>query len=148
MTELYNHAILKLATSIPLTERLAAPDVSVVKTSRICGSRVTVDIDFDEERIAAYGQEVKACALGQAACSIIGRQIIGRDQAEIEKVAADMRKMLTGAAEGPDGDWVGLRVLQPAREHKSRHTSIMLAFDGILEGFRLNSAGKAADTGS
>ncbi len=148
MTELYNHAILKLATSIPLTERLAAPDVSVVRTSRICGSRVTVDIDFDEERIAAYGQEVKACALGQAACSIIGRQIIGRNQAEIEKVADQMCKMLAGAAEGPDGDWVGLRVLQPAREHKSRHTSIMLAFDVILEGFRLNSAGEAADTGS
>ena len=147
MNELYNNEILKLAVSIPRTGRLADPDITVTKTSRICGSRVTVDLTFEDGRVADYGQEVKACALGQAACSVVGDQIIGRDRAEIEKVAADMRAMLAGSGDGPDGDWAALHVLQPAFEHKSRHTSIMLSFDAILEGFRLVATDEAVQAG-
>ena len=147
MNELYNNEILKLAVSIPRSGRLAHPDVSVTKTSRICGSRVTVDLKFEDGRVADYAQEVKACALGQAACSVVGRQIIGRRRSEIEKVAAEMRAMLAGQGQGPEGDWAALRILQPARDHKSRHTSIMLSFEAILEGFRNSSAEAVAQTG-
>ena len=143
MNALYNNEILKLAVSIPRTERLADPDVTVIKTSRICGSRVTVDLKIQDGRIKDYGQEVKACALGQATCSVVGRQIIGRQLLEIEKVVADMRAMLAGTGQGPDGDWAALQILQPAYDHKSRHTSIMLPFEAILEGFKISTAGPA-----
>lgn len=147
MNELYNNEILKLAVSIPRTGRLADPDITVTKTSRICGSRVTVDLKFEDGRVAGYAQEVKACALGQATCSVVGGQIIGRRRAEIEKVAAEMRAMLAGQGQGPEGDWAALQILQPARDHKSRHTSIMLSFEAILEGFRTATDEAVAQTG-
>jgi NifU-like protein involved in Fe-S cluster formation len=147
MNELYNNEILKLAVSLPRAVRLANPDFTITKTSRICGSRVTVDLNFKDGRVAEYAQEVKACALGQATCSVVGRQVIGRRRPEIEKVAAEMRDMLAGSGEGPAGDWATLQVLKPARDHKSRHTSIMLSFEAILEGFRLADAEATAKTG-
>ncbi len=139
MSELYNKDILRLATSIPLTERLAAPDVSVVRTSRICGSRVTADFTFDgtttSAAISEYGQEVKACALGQASCSIFGRHIIGQTRETFLPVADAMRRMLAGEGPPPVGEWAELEIFLPAREHKSRHGSIMLPFEAALEAF-------------
>lgn len=145
MTTLYNKEILRLAISIPLTERLDAPDATVVKTSRICGSRVTADFIFDGDRIAGYGQEVKACALGQASCSIFGRHIIGQTLASLQPVADQVLAMLKEGAAPPAGDWAEYTVLAPAREHKSRHASIMLPFDAALE--VLASVERQADTG-
>lgn len=135
MSELYNKDILRLATSIPLTERLAAPDFSVVRTSRICGSRVTADFSFAGDAISEYGQEVKACALGQASCSIFGRHIIGQTFETFLPVADAMRRMLAGEGPPPLGEWAELEIFLPAREHKSRHGSIMLPFEAALEAF-------------
>lgn len=135
MSELYNKDILRLATSIPLTERLAAPDITVVKTSRICGSRVTADFNFDGNAISEYGQEVKACALGQASCSIFARHIIGQNRESLAPVTEAMRRMLSGDGPAPSGDWSELEIFLPAREHKSRHGSIMLPFEAAMEAF-------------
>lgn len=135
MSELYNKDILRLATSIPLTERLAAPDITVVRTSRICGSRVTADFSFEGGAVSAYGQEVKACALGQASCSIFGRNIIGQTRESLAPVADAMRMMLAGEGPAPGGDWADLAIFLPAHEHKSRHGSIMLPFEAALEAF-------------
>ena len=139
MSELYNKDILRLATSIPLTERLAAPDVTVVRTSRICGSRVTADFTFNDGAISSYGQEVKACALGQASCSIFGRHIIGQTGESLAPIVEAMRQMLAGegnaAKELGAGEWAALEIFLPAQAHKSRHGSIMLPFDAAMEAF-------------
>ena len=111
MTELYNKDILRLATSIPLTERLEAPQITVVRTSRICGSRVTADFTFDGDAISAYGQGVKACALGQASCSILGRHIIGQTRKTFAPVADAMRHMLAGDGPPPAGEWAELEMI-------------------------------------
>ncbi|MBC7985962.1 MAG: iron-sulfur cluster assembly scaffold protein, partial [Sphingomonadaceae bacterium] len=81
---LYNAEILRLATEIPHQARLAAPQASVEKRSPVCGSRVTVDVMLgDDGRVAALGQEVRACALGQASASLMGRHALGRAPAEL-----------------------------------------------------------------
>lgn len=140
MNELYNNDILRLATQIPLTERLDAPDVTVVKTSRICGSRVTGDYIIKDGRITAYGQEVKACALGQASSSIVGKHIIGNSLEDLEPVADAVRLMLAEGAPSPSGEWAEYAVLAPAKDHKSRHASIMLPLEAAIEAFgQINS---------
>jgi NifU-like protein involved in Fe-S cluster formation len=135
MSELYNKDILRLAISIPLSARLTAPDVTVVRTSRICGSRVTADFIFASGAISEYGQEVKACALGQASCSIFGRHIIGQTRETMAPVVDAMRHMLAGDGPPPVDEWAELEIFLPAREHKSRHGSIMLPFEAALEAF-------------
>lgn len=130
---LYNREILRLAASIPLSERLADPQLSVKKTSPICGSRIIADLVFKEGRVERFGQEVRACALGQASASLMGQLIVGRDGAELVQARDELEAFLKKNGPTPKGDWSVLEIFAPAREHKSRHGSIMLPFDAVAE---------------
>ncbi len=134
MTEtLYNTQILRLAASIPHAVRLDGPQASVVRVSPICGSRVTVDLDLDDTgRVVRFGQEVRACALGQASAALLGTHIAGRSRAEIAAARDALAAYLKGEAETP-GDWPGLELFAPARPHKARHGSILLAFQAAAQ---------------
>jgi NifU-like protein involved in Fe-S cluster formation len=130
---LYNTAILRLAASIPHQARLPAPQASVVKVSPVCGSRVTVDINLGPDgRVLHFGQEVRACALGQAAASLFGAHVIGRSPAELAAARDALTAFLAGNADAP-GDWPGLELFAPARPHTARHGSIRLAFEAGAE---------------
>ena len=103
MSELYNTEILRLTTRIPHTERLQTADATAMKTSRICGSRITADARLQNGVITAFGQEVKACALGQASAAIVGEQVIGLEEAELADVAKRFRNMVkTGEVDFPE----------------------------------------------
>ncbi len=128
-TALYNRDILRLAASIPHQQRLERPQASVERRSLLCGSRVRVDIVLDEAgRVADLGQEVKACALGQASASLMGANAIGRSPAELEAARDALAGFLGGARDDP-GDWPGLEIFRDARPFKARHPSILLAFE-------------------
>jgi len=130
---LYNTTILRLATSIPHQQRLADPDASVERRSPVCGSRVTVDVRVDSDgRVAALGQEVRACALGQASAALMGAHAIGRSAAELAAARDALTDFLAGARDDP-GDWPGLDIFGPARPHSARHASIRLAFEAVAE---------------
>ena len=130
---LYNLEILRLAASVADRPRLAAPGATVERRSPTCGSRVIVDVAVDAVgRVTDYGQEVRACALGQASAVLMGQHIIGRTAAEIAAATAELRAFLTGARDDP-GAWPGLDVFAPARPHSARHPSILLAFDAAAE---------------
>ena len=83
LIKLYSQRILALAAAIPLTERLEKPQSTARKRSPLCGSTVTVDLNVADGRIAAFGQDVKACALGQASASVLGRHVIGASREQI-----------------------------------------------------------------
>jgi NifU-like protein involved in Fe-S cluster formation len=135
--ELYHNRVLELAADIPHAERLADPQGSSLKVSRVCGSTVTVDVNLSAEgRIAEIGVEPKACALGQAATSILARHAIGRSLAEIEAARDALRAMLKEGAEPPQGEFWELRHLQPVRDYPPRHTSTMLAFEAAAEAMK------------
>lgn len=130
---LYNAHILRLATSIPHQTRLAAPQATVSKRSPICGSRVTVDVVVDAEgRITELGQEVRACALGQASAALMGEHAIGRTPQELGRARDALTAYLAGQRDDP-GDWPGLELFAPARPHAARHPSIRLAFEAVAE---------------
>jgi len=130
---LYNATILRLAASIPHDERLARPEGSAQRRSPICGSRVTVDVTLDEEgRIAEIGQEVRACALGQASASLMATHAIGRSIGELEAARDALTAFLAKEREDP-GDWPGLEIFGPARDYSARHPSIRLAFEAVAE---------------
>lgn len=135
--QLYNTRILRLAASIPHQERLEAPQATVQKVSPICGSRVTVDVVMENGVVARFGQEVRACALGQAAASLVGRGVVGRSAQELRDLRDTMRAFLNGDAtdwaayEG--GLWADLAIFAPAVDFKSRHGSILLAFEACAD---------------
>jgi NifU-like protein involved in Fe-S cluster formation len=130
---LYNRDILRLASSIPHLGRLAAAQASVEKSSAICGSRVIVDLVLDGEgRVAALGQEVKACALGQASAALMAAHAVGRNAAELAAARDALSAYLAGARDDP-GNWPGFAVFADARRFTARHPSILLAFEAAAE---------------
>jgi NifU-like protein involved in Fe-S cluster formation len=132
-TALYNRDILRLAASIPHHKRLERPQVSVEKRSPLCGSRIAVDVVVDDQgRVADLGQEVKACALGQASASLMGASAIGRSCGDLARARDDLAAFLDGSREDP-GDWPGLELFREARPYKARHSSILLAFEAVAE---------------
>ena len=141
---LYNRDILRLAASIPHQQRLAAPQASVEKSSPICGSRVTVDLVVDAQgRVAALGQEVRACALGQASAALMGAHAIGRSVEELAGARDALAAFLAGGRDDP-GDWPGLEILAAARPFTARHPSILLAFEAATEAASLARRAHAA----
>lgn len=133
MSELYNTRILRLATQIPFTARLDGPQVSVTRTSRICGSRLIMDANFDDAgRISKIGLEVRACALGQAATALIAPRLIGLAHAEIEPAARAFAVMLDHEGAVPPPPWSDLEIFLPVREHRARRGAVMLVFDAAL----------------
>ncbi len=147
---LYNDRILVLAAGLKKDDRLETPDVSVQVDSPLCGSRIRVDLTFDGGHISGYGQQVRACALGQGAAAIVRRHAVGETEAGILALRDTMKAMLKENGPVPAGRWSELAVLEPAREHKSRHASIMLPFDALVRGFaeHAEAAGASEKTGS
>ena len=133
LIDLYSKRILALAASIELTKRLENPQSTVNKRSPMCGSMVTIDICINENKIVDYGHEVKACALGQAAASVISKSIIGSDIEEILNAREELIDMLTKDGSPPKKPFDELEVLQPAKDFKNRHSSILLTFDAIAD---------------
>jgi NifU-like protein involved in Fe-S cluster formation len=132
-TTLYNRDILRLAASIPHHRRLDHPQATAERRSPVCGSRVAVDVVLDGEgRVVALGQEVKACALGQASAALMGGHAIGRTGAELAEAREALAGYLRGERDDP-GPWPGLCLFAEARRFTARHPSILLAFEAVAE---------------
>lgn len=131
LDDIYNTKILDLAANIARIERLPTPQATASARSRLCGSEISVDVNIENGRISDYGQTVKACLLGQAAASIMGRQIVGSTPQEIRAAAREMRAMLKDNGPPPSGKWADLAVLEPVRDYKHRHDAVLIVFDAV-----------------
>ncbi|MBT8472937.1 MAG: iron-sulfur cluster assembly scaffold protein, partial [Marinicaulis sp.] len=102
--------------------------------SRICGSEVTVDIKVESDRIEDFAMIAKACALGQAAASIVARNIVGARLGEFFELRDQMRAMLKDGGPPPTGErWKDLAVLETVRDYPQRHTSTLLVFEAVCD---------------
>jgi NifU-like protein involved in Fe-S cluster formation len=130
---LYTRDILRLAAAIPHLGRLAGAQASAEKRAPVCGSSVVVDVMLDGEgRVAALGQEVKACAFGQASAALLGAHALGRSPAELAEARDALAAWLAGTRDDP-GIWPGLEALAPARRLSARHGAILLPFQAAAE---------------
>lgn len=128
---LYTADILRLATQIPHLDRLADPAASIERRSPVCGSRVVVDVQTDDAgRVIALGQEVRACALGQASAALMGQHAIGKSADELATARDALTLFLAGQRDDP-GDWPGLEIFRAAIPHSARHASIRLPFEAV-----------------
>ena len=133
LIKLYSGRILALAADMPRTERLENPTATAKKRAPLCGSTVTVDLEVKDDRITDYGQDVKACALGQATAAVVGANIVGLTIDQVKEGRDALFAMLKSDGPVPPAPFDALEVLQPAKEYKNRHASIMLAFDATLD---------------
>ncbi|MBK5934153.1 NifU-like protein involved in Fe-S cluster formation [Rhodovulum imhoffii] len=135
LIKLYSQRILALAADIPYLDRLEAPMGAARKRAPLCGSTVSVDVNVTEGRVSAFGQDVKACALGQAAASVVGANVIGRSRDELQTARDQLLAMLNEDGPAPSAPFDGLEVLIPARSYRNRHASILLCLEATLAAF-------------
>ena len=133
LIKLYSARILALAADIPHLGRLEAPDASVKRRAPLCGSTVTVDVTVTDGVLDTMAQDVKACALGQAAAAVTGAAATGASLAQIETARDELRAMLKEQGPVPKAPFDGFEVLQPAAAYKNRHASILLSIEALAE---------------
>ena len=131
--DVYNARILELAAAVPETGRLAAPDASATRHSKLCGSTVRVDVAMDGDTVADVAMEVKACALGQATASVIAANAVGASEGEVIDARDRLRAMLKDGGEPPTGRFADLAFLAPVRDYRARHASTLLAAEALAE---------------
>lgn len=133
VSDLYSGKILDAAAAIPPARRLENPDASARKVSRVCGSEVEVDLKVENGRVADFGMRARACALGQAAASIVANHIVGASVTELRDLSDAMRSMLKNNGRPPAGPrWSDLAMLQAIKDYPQRHASTLLIFDAVV----------------
>ena len=133
INDVYNKKILGLAADIPLLRRLPDADASAVAHSKLCGSKVTVDVKMAGGVVTDFGHDVKACALGQASSSIMARHIVGSRADDLKALRETMHRMLKEEGPPPIGRWADCEALLPVRDFKARHASTLLTFDAVVD---------------
>lgn len=131
LSDLYSERILEIAGNQPVPGRLASPHGTARKVSRVCGSRIEVDIALQDGVISGYGHEISACALGQTSAAIVATHIVGTPVEEFRSLHQQMAQMLAGQGAPPGGRWSDLRFLEPVRDYRARHASTLLVFEAV-----------------
>ncbi len=128
---IYTGRVLELSANIPRTGRLADAHATATAQSKLCGSRITIGLKMEGNRVTDYAQDVRACMLGQTSAAVMGATIVGSTAAEQREVGAQMRAMLKAEGPPPTGRWSELAILETVREYKARHASTLLVFDAV-----------------
>ena len=145
--DLYNARILDFAGNIERSGRLADPDASATAVSRLCGSKVTVDLKMDGDTVTDFAHEVKACALGQCSSSIMARHVVGSTASELRALRQEMIAMLKENGPPPGGKWADLEILVPVRDYRGRHASVLLTFDAVVDAMHQIEDGRGEAAG-
>jgi NifU-like protein involved in Fe-S cluster formation len=131
---IYSKDILRLAADLPHAGRLELPHGTGERTAKLCGSRAIVDVKIGRGTVVEhFAHDVKACALGQAAASIVGTHAVGTDLTEARAARDAMRDMLKSGGEGPAGRFEGLRILKPVADYPARHASTMVGIEALCD---------------
>jgi NifU-like protein involved in Fe-S cluster formation len=129
---LYTIEILRLAASVPHLDPLEGADGSAEVRSPTCGSTVLVEVKLDDlGRVVELGQQVEACAFGQASAALMGSHAVGRQAVDVQEALTGFAEWLEGGRQDP-GDWPGLEALAPARSRQARHGAMLLPFRALL----------------
>jgi NifU-like protein involved in Fe-S cluster formation len=136
LDDIYNRRVLELAADIPRLGRLASPDATAKAYSRLCGSTVVVDLVVRDGRVVDFAHDVSACALGQAASSLMARHVIGVRVEELFDLRDTMTRMLKENGPPPEGKWADFAVLEPVRTFRARHASTLLTFEAVTDALR------------
>jgi NifU-like protein involved in Fe-S cluster formation len=133
LNDIYNQRILELAGNIPRLGRLERPQATARAHSKLCGSTIVTDLSMADGKVSDFAQDVKACALGQAAASIVARHVIGATAPELRALRDTVRAMLKENGPAPHGRWADVATLEPVRDYKARHASTLLSFEAAAD---------------
>ena len=92
-----------------------------------------MDIKMQNGVVTDYAHDVRACALGQAAASIMASNVIGSNADELTQLRDQVFAMLKHDGPPSKGKWQDIEALEPVKNIRARHASTMLVFDAVCE---------------
>lgn len=132
LNSVYNTKIIEYAGNIQKVGELEDAHAKSRVHSKLCGSTVDVSLKMDGNVVSEFAHKVKACALGQAASSIMARVVEGSNANELRELRNTMYKMLKEDGPAPTGKFEEFKFLEPVKEYKARHASALLPFDAVV----------------
>ncbi|MFT3808736.1 MAG: iron-sulfur cluster assembly scaffold protein [Micropepsaceae bacterium] len=134
--DLYQKALLRLASSAHGAGRLGEPCCSARAANAMCGDSVIFDARIDAaRRIDAVANDLKGCVLVQASASLLAAHAAGKTESEIRSLHADVAAMLNGG-DAPAGDWSAYEVFKPAAAYRSRHSCVLLPIEALMSALK------------
>jgi nitrogen fixation protein NifU and related proteins len=134
--ELYQKALLRLASSAHGAGRLSGNCCSGREANPMCGDSITFDVRLDGKgRIAETANELRGCVLVQASASLLDEIARGHDEKGIAKLKDEVTAMLDGGAV-PEGPWAAYEVFKPAMAYRSRHSCVLLPIEALAKALK------------
>jgi nitrogen fixation protein NifU and related proteins len=128
--DLYAKELLRWAADVSHAGHLGEPKRAATVNNAMCGDKVTIEFTVDPtHEITACRHDTKACVLTQASAAILAANADGADAQAIGKVKAQVTAMLKDGAAAPAGKWSAYEIFAPVREHRSRHTCVLLPLE-------------------
>ncbi len=131
--ELYSRDILRRTTQLEHIGHLDHPQATADRTARLCGSTIHIELNMDGDMVTDFAQQVKACALGQAAAAILSQHIVGATAAEIFAARDALRDLFKGGEPDFPARFADLAVLASVKDYPARHASTLLACEAACE---------------
>lgn len=144
MSALYTPAILRLALACGDFPPLEEADAHVERRSPLCGSHIRLDLKADGHgRVRSVGFALQACAVGQAAAALIGREVSGRNAEELASMVDSVSRWLDDPTAALP-DWPGIEALAPVRGFPARRGAALLPFEAAADAAMQASTAAAA----
>ena len=133
--QLYSKQLLRLAASAVGAGRLAPCDASGSAHNPICGDRINVTLNLNENRVIEMAHQTQACVLTQASASILGAHLTGKDKSAVEKLRRQVVDMLQDG-KVPPAPFSDFSALLGVANHRNRHKCVLLPLDAVLDALR------------
>jgi nitrogen fixation protein NifU and related proteins len=86
----------------------------------LCGDRLALYVDVDQDRIRDLKFDGQGCAISMASASLMTEAVKGRSRAEATQLIEAVHDLLTGAARAPDASLGKLAALSGVQEFPAR----------------------------
>ena len=134
--ELYAKELLRWAADVGCAGTISGEKLSATVNNAMCGDRITLDFAVDPtHEIYECRHDTKACVLTQASAAILAAHAIGETGESLSQIREKIARMLKEGVDAPSGKWSVFGIFAPVREHKSRHTCVLLPFEAAEKAF-------------
>ena len=128
--DLYAKELLRWAADAGRAGHLPEPKRAATVNNAMCGDKVTMEFAVDPtHEITDCRHDTKACVLTQASAAIVAANADGETADSLARLKSKVTAMLKEGADAPSGKWSAYAIFAPVREHKSRHTCVLLPLE-------------------
>ncbi len=120
LAELYRDVIVDHNRRPRNAGRLESGCCSAEGNNPLCGDRLHVYVDLDDDRIRDIRFEGSGCAISTASASLMTEAVKGRTRAEVARLFDSVHRMLTAASGTHDAGLGKLAALAGVREFPAR----------------------------